>query len=541
MKLSSISISNHSRIQDFTVEARRHVVIVGANNAGKTSVLRLLNLVLGASTAGLYQALSAEDLRDKGQPLIVELVLTDFADAELPFFHQEITVGTDGVTESLTIQLVCEPDPSDDDAVLIRRWFPESGHDRTPTREQIAAFGWRYMRSNRAGSTAMLDGSDSAVRTLLDATDLGKSRETLVKLLKDFNEQLGGAEPVEDLLTRVATHLSRSMPKELSADDLMVQSTADPDEDVLGNVTMFLKRGEKPASLTEQSDGFRQLIAMTLFDLAQGQANMVAIDEPELHLHPASQRTIAELLSGEGNQKIIVTHSPYIVQKFEPSEVVALDHAGRAHQIPTAAYSAVEKQRVSWWSPSLLEALTARYVIAVEGIADRIIVQGAARAKGIDLDRIGAVVLELGGAENFPHVHKLLGRNGFGSTLFGLVDNKESPRWIGAIGGRQKNVIDHVVFISDEDLEAEYCRGLSVAVVARALDAGGVSKIKSMVDSAGVDTIDQVTPEALAKYCRDRKVEAAVAVAAALTAETAGSISSISKLLDCLVATDLIG
>lgn len=541
MKLSSIRIKNHSRIQDFAVDVRRHAVIVGANNVGKTSVLRLLNLVLGTSTAGLYQALSMEDLRDKERPLVVELALTDFTDAERPFFHQEISVAEDGVSESLTIQLVCESDPSDADAVLIRRWFPEAGHERTPTREQIAAFGWRYMRSNRAGSTAMLDGPDSAVRTLLDATDLGKSRESLVKLLKDFNEQLGGAEPVEDLLARVATHLSRSMPKEVSAKDLMVQSTADPDEDVLGNVTMFLKREEKPVSLTEQSDGVRQLMAMTLFDLAQGQANMVAIDEPELHLHPTSQRTIAELLSGEGNQKIIVTHSPYIVQKFEPSEVIALDHAGRAHQIPTTAYSAAEKQRISWWSPSLLEALTARYVIAVEGIADRIIVEGVARAKEIDLDRIGAVVLELGGAENFPHVHKLLGRNGFGSTLFGLVDKKESPRWTGAIGGRPRNVIDHEVFISDEDLEAEYCRGMSVAVVAKALEAGGVSKIKSMVDSAGVESLDQVTSEALAKYCRDRKVEAAVAIAASLTAETAGSITSVSKLLDRLEETDLFG
>lgn len=541
MKLSSIRIKNHSRIQDFAVEVRRHAVIVGANNVGKTSVLRLLNLVLGTSTAGLYQALSMEDLRDKEQPLVVELVLTDFTEAERPFFHQEITVGEDGVAESLAIQLVCEPDPSDADAVLIRRWFPESGHERTPTREQIATFGWRYMRSNRAGSTAMLNGPDSAVRTLLDATDLGKSRESLVQLLKDFNEQLGGAEPVEALLARVATHLSRSMPKEVSADDLMVQSTADPDEDVLDNVTMFLKREEKPVSLTEQSDGVRQLMAMTLFDLAQGQANMVAIDEPELHLHPTSQRTIAELLSGEGNQKIIVTHSPYIVQKFEPSEVISLDHAGRAHQIPTTAYSAVEKQRVSWWSPSLLEALTARYVIAVEGIADRIIVEGVARAKGVDLDRIGAVVLELGGAGNFPHVYKLLGHLGFGVTLFGLVDHAEKDPWIGAIPGKLAAKVDQVIFVSDKDLEDEYCRGLTGPGAARALIAGRACREEAILSSTGAQSLDAVDPGLLAEYCRGFKPAAAVAIACALTAETARSISSISKLLDRLVATDLIG
>lgn len=80
MRLSRVAISNHSRIQDLALDVRRHAVIVGANDVGKSSILRLLNLLLGSSTAGLYQALSPADLRDLEQQLIVNAMWTDFAD-----------------------------------------------------------------------------------------------------------------------------------------------------------------------------------------------------------------------------------------------------------------------------------------------------------------------------------------------------------------------------------------------------------------------------------------------------------------------------
>ncbi|GAP61257.1 hypothetical protein AHiyo1_49400 [Arthrobacter sp. Hiyo1] len=71
MRLSRIEIKNHSRIQDLDLGVRRHAVIVGANDVGKSSILRMLNLLLGASTAGLYQSLTPADLRDLEQPLVV--------------------------------------------------------------------------------------------------------------------------------------------------------------------------------------------------------------------------------------------------------------------------------------------------------------------------------------------------------------------------------------------------------------------------------------------------------------------------------------
>ena len=533
MHLSKIQIANHSRIQDLNLEIRRHAVIVGANDVGKSSILRMLNLLLGTSSAGLYQALKPSDLRDPEQPLVVDALWSDFAERDRRLFPAEISIANDQTTEYLWVQMLVEQDPDDDDALTIRRWFPESGHDRGPNREQLEAFGWRYLKATRGSS--LMEGAHSPVRTLLAAADLGENEDGLKSLLEQFNENLSGNESIAELLGRVAGHLSRAMPGPVTRDDFAVRSVTDPSSDVLQDVTIFLKRGEAQVPLMEQSDGVRQLMSMTLFDLAEGMANVLAIDEPEIHLHPASQRTAADLLSGDGNQKILVTHSPYILHRFEPAEVIAVDRHGLCRQVGRSALSRVEKVRAHWWSPRLLEALTARFVVLVEGDADRVIVETLASKLSVDLDRIGAVVVELNGADKFRHVFPLLGPDGFGPTLLGLVDKNESSSWVNAFGGKPQTVIDKKVFISDCDLEDEYTKALGGPAAAQALIDGGFCREQGILQAAEIETISEISPGAVAKFCRDKgKVDAATAISEALTPDSAKDIGSVARLLAVL-------
>lgn len=533
MRLSRIQISNHSRIEDLTLDVRRHAVIVGANDVGKSSILRLLNLLLGSSTAGLYQALTPGDLRDREQELVVNVIWSDFTEEDRRPFPSEISIAEDQENEYLWVQMVVEADPEDDESVTIRRWFPESGHERAPNREQLESFGWRYLKATRGAS--MMDGAHSPVRALLAAADLGTNEDGLKTILDEFNEELAGNDSVGELLDRVASHLSRSMPRAVVKDDFAVRSVTDPSSDVLQDVTIFLNRGDAQVSLMEQSDGVRQLMSMTLFDLAEGEANVLAIDEPEIHLHPTSQRTAADLLSGAGNQKIIVTHSPYVLHRFEPSEVIAVDRHGKCRQIGEAKLSKVEKVRAHWWSPRLLEALTARFVVVVEGDADRVIVEAVAKELGVDLDRLGAVVVELDGADKFTNVFPLLGPEGFGPTLLGLVDERESGKWVNAFKGKRHTIVDKRVFISDTDLEDEYTRALGGPVAARALIDNGFCREQGILQASGAAAIEDITAEAVAKFCREKgKVEAATCVSEALDANSAQKIGSVARLVQVL-------
>ena len=540
MKLSAVVVTNHSRIPDVDVKIRRHAVIVGANDVGKSSILRLLNLTLGAMTGTLYQRLSKADLADEEQPLVIDVTLNDFTEAERTLFHDEITVEPDGETEYLRVQLNVEADPEDEQAVAIRRWFPEAGHDRGPSTRQLEGFGWRYLSATRGVSAASLDGRDGVLRTLLAATDLGDHRETLVGLIEQFNTELAGSENVAELLSRIANHLSRAMPNPVAAADMALRSTADPERDVLGNVSMFVKKDGTHKPLSEQSDGVRQLTGMTLFDLAEGAANVVAIDEPELHLHPSSQRTVADLFAGSTNQKVIATHSAYIVHRFEPAHVIAVGPDGVCRQIADEKLTQVEKQRVNWWSPRLLEALTARYAVIVEGPSDRVIVEAAARVMGVELDRIGAVVFDIDGADKFQHVYKLIGKEGFGVPVLGLVDDKESSSWLGAIGGKPKHLLNKSVWVSKADLEEEYVEAFTGSGLARALIKGGYCSETQILQSTGVSGLDHITVETAAAFCRKGKTAAATAVATQLDAATAEKIVSVAGLLNHLSGADLL-
>lgn len=529
MRIKRIRISNYSRIGDLDIEIRNHAVIVGANDVGKSSLLRILNLTLGCTLGQLYSQLSLADLTDPALGLTCDVVMDSLTDAERTLFFNEIDVDAGDHVESLSICLTVTQDPVDSEAVAVRRWFPVGGHDRGPTREQMAAFGWRFLSAVRNTSSTHLEGPTSALKTLLHALDLGAEKGDLIGVLNDFNEKLGDSERLAELRRDVAAHLSRSMPKAISQDDLAVRTSADPASEVLDNVTMFFERDGTHVPLAEQSDGLRQLMAMTLFDLAEGAANIIAVDEPEIHLHPSSQRTMASLFAQSTKQRLLVTHSPYIVQRFEPSQIVAVSPDRFCHQISDSKLSAVQKLQANWWSPRLLEALTARIAIVVEGISDRVLIERVALAMGIGLDRCGAVVIELDGADKFRHVHKLIGPDGFGVQVLGLVDEAEKGSWVAALGGPA--AIGTSLWACNPDLEAEYCDGLGAPFVGQTLIDAGVCREQGILQSCGAKTVADLRSEDVARFCGGHKVQAATAVAAVITPNTAASLVTVSQLL----------
>ena len=61
MRLTRFKVENHRRLADLDIEVRDHLVLVGANDVGKSSLLRCLDLLLGASTCLLYTSPSPRD------------------------------------------------------------------------------------------------------------------------------------------------------------------------------------------------------------------------------------------------------------------------------------------------------------------------------------------------------------------------------------------------------------------------------------------------------------------------------------------------
>ena len=533
MKLTQFSISNHGRLANMTVEVRDHLVIVGANDVGKTSIFRLLNFLLGSSVQQLYQGLSVADITDRADALIVTARMEGFSTDEAGLFPFEMTV-VDGEPDHLILQLEVRVSEDDPENVVIDRYFPDGGSRRAPTRDQLLAFGWRYLPANRSSSADFMDGRNSPFRAMLDSTEIGEEIADLGSLLDQFNDKLATNEALADLREEIATHLSRSIPRSFKASSLAIRTTADPKEQPLQDVTLFVKDGDELKGLLEQSDGMRQLMALTFFDLAQATANIVAVDEPEIHLHASSQRTVAGLFADSDKQRLVVTHSPYIVQRFEPKHVLVVSPDGAALQIAADNFSAVEKEMLQWWSPQLLEGLTARRMLFVEGLADRIIIEAAARTVGVSFDRLGVSVFALDGADKFSHVLKVVGSGGFNLPIAGICDEDRESSWATLLNLKPKKMAANGFFVARRDLEHEYVAAIGAERVANALIENNVAREAGLLQACDVSTLSDLTAEALADFlvAKDsRKVPAARAVAEILTPDDVQSMASMGGLL----------
>ena len=533
MKLSRFAITNHGVLGDMSVEVRDHLCIIGANDVGKSSLLRLLNLLLGATVQQLYAALSPSDLREADEALVVTADLTDLSPEEAGSFPYEVHFeGADRA--KLTIELEVRISEEDEKEVVIDRFFPDAGTRRSPSRDQLEVIGWRYLPATRSTAVDFMDGKHSPLRAMLNAVDLGTGSTDLVSLMDTFHKDLESNPALTQLREEIAQHLSRSLPRTMDKDALALRTAVDPAEEPLQDVTLFLREDEALKSLDEQSDGLRQLMALTFFDLAQQQANVVAVDEPEMHLHASSQRTVAGLLADSKQQRLVVTHSPYVIQKFEPKHVLVVSQERRSKQIAAHNFTAVEKEQVAWWTPQLLEALTARRVLIVEGLADRIVVEAAAAAKGISLDREGVTVFALDGADKFKHVTKILGTTGFDIDLCGLCDEDREASWAGILKTSPKKLAKKGFFVARKDLEHEYAAALGVATLVAVLVKEGVAQEQGLCQAAGVSAASDLTNEQVADFIiskDSRKTPAARAVATILTAGHVDASDSLAGLL----------
>ena len=528
MRISRIKIENHSRLADFEIEVREHLILVGANEVGKSSLLRCLDLLLDASAAKLYANVSTTDFRDGSQPLVVEADLEDFSDGDRALYPDEIQIDPITGSELLTVRLSAVLDATE--AVVILRNAPSGGTNRQLSRDQVLGLGWKFL-SAASQSRELREDRRSPLNEILEAVDLGAEKADFEAIAKSLVNQLTESSILGNLRSDIADQLSKALPEPLAKDDLALVPGAAADNDVLSDVRLQISKAGIARDLSEQSDGMKALFAIAFYDLYNGGANVFGIDEPEEHLHPTSQRSLARLLKDRPNQKVIATHSSDIVSAFDPDTVVVIRRGGEVVQ-PTAGFlSSEEKLAVSWWVRGRLEPLTSRRVIVVEGLSDRIIVERAADLTGRNLDRLGVSLVDAGGKNSIPAVEKLFGRSGFDVPLFQLVDEDFEADTARRLGVMNSDLPQQSVWVSRVDLEDEYVRAVGAPGVWSALSASSMFSRNQLSNCVPTGPSGTYTDADVATFCRSHKVEGAIVVAGLLTDALARSIASVESLL----------
>ncbi|WP_224760578.1 ATP-dependent endonuclease [Salinibacterium sp. ZJ450] len=523
---------------DLALDVRRHLVLVGANDVGKSSLLRCLDLALGASTAGLYSRITPDDFRDRAAELLIEVDLIDFSADEKAHFPDEINQDPRLPQPVLTIRLEAQLDQAE--TLQVRRYSPKSGNERQLSREQLQTLGWKMIGATQSGARDFRDDRNSSFEDILAAIDLSDERPEFEDAVDGFQNKLNDSIVLGELRAKLATQLSKAVPSRIEADNLRFVSRSIADEDLLADVRLQMIRDGVTRGMAEQSDGARALFAIAMYDLVSEAANVVAVDEPEIHLHPTSQRSLANLLRSSSNQKVIATHSPDIVGAFSPEEIAVVRRGGLVKQAGENFLDGDAKLAARWWVRDKLEPLTSSFVLLVEGPSDRIVVRRVGQLVGNDLDRHGISVVETDGSRSVPNARKVFGPDGFDVPIRMLIDDDAVQDTADAFGVDKGDLSSHGVIVSMPDLEAEYSAAIGGEALWNRLVASGEFKPNQLLLCTASGPGGTYTAEDVAAFCRRKnfKVQAALIVAATLTAAEATAVTSINALLAGITSAD---
>lgn len=149
-------------------------------------------------------------------------------------------------------------------------------------------------------------------------------------------------------------------------------------------------------------EGTQSLAVLMLFSaflkLSPDRDPVVALEEPEAHLHPSAVRALWHLVRDFSGQKLISTHSGDLLAETDIHRIRRLSRTPdgiSAFQIPANLLSAEERRKFNYHIRlSRGELLFARCWLLVEGETEAWIYPAAARALGKDLHREGVRVVE---------------------------------------------------------------------------------------------------------------------------------------------------
>ena len=393
MRIDQIVVKNYRHLPDVDLEIRGHLVLIGASDSGKSSVLSALNLLLGVPHAQLLPSVTLRDFSDPAAPLTIEATLSDFDEDDRATFPDEIRVAANG-NENLTLRLEAEISEADPDMQSVRRFCPNVTGSKQISRTQLDRIGWVLLKADRSLQRELGSSPIGAFKMLLSQIDLGDDEEHISTSIAELHNLLADSDSLATIRHGMANGLNNMLPKTFDPGDFAMVTGADTENSPLADVILHLVEDQDRSSpINEQSDGIRSVALLTLLSLSSTQHGLTAIDEPELHLHPTAQSALGRLLALSERQHVLATHSGRVAAAFRPTEVTCLSQRRPARRLKHGQEVASDLFVWRWWNSELVETLTSDRIIFVEGPSDRIVVEAVAAARGIQLARLGVQIV----------------------------------------------------------------------------------------------------------------------------------------------------
>lgn len=448
MLLTKLRIENYRGINSLELDLNETTVLVGENNSGKTTVLHALRACLQAlRSSGRSSPFDEFDLHFVSQAadptsapaIAITLTFEESQPGEWPAEIEQQLGGDGGVV------VLAPPDDRSRVQLRVSAQFSAVTQDIETTFEFLDASGNALPPKNRGrlGAlqqlrplfylSALRDAGKEFSRTSQfwspfvknSQIDPAKKAE-IEKQLESINAQIieahGTFKGVQEQLSRVQKLVALGEQDVVSVDAVPARVF-----DMLNRtqVSIASSTGAR-LPIGRHGEGTQSLTVLMLFDaflkseLARKQGNkstrpIVALEEPEAHLHPNAVRALWKTIRDIDGQKLIATHSGDLLSEVDLTSIRRLYR--KRGQVKVGAISAgvlgTRDQRKFDFlvRRSRGELFFARCWLLGEGETEAILFSGIAEVLGLDLEQAGVRCLEyrLGDIDFFLDAANALG------------------------------------------------------------------------------------------------------------------------------------
>lgn len=419
MQIAKLKMENFRGIKSAELEFDGHTILIGLNNVGKSTICEALELALGADRQSRNPVVEEFDFYNAGyldekeepKPILIEVLLTNvtptveracFDHLERWSLSQRKILGegeigqVDGADMVWCLRLLTvarynkEEDEFEASTHYAKTYDPNEEQESRVPRNIRRSFGFLYLRALRTGTRALSLERGSLLDVILRMQSLQtgiweKLRKRLDTLTPPIEEGTAALGPIlKAIEKRLAEYIPMTKPGE--ATRLFVSQLTR--EHLRKTVSFFLTINEdqRPVPFQEVGAGTLNTLVLALLTfIAELKTENVifAIEEPEIALPPHTQRRIAKYLLEKTTQCFVTTHSPYVLECFEPERITILRRSidGVVNGKRVTLQSGVKgKTYKSYIRRGFAEAMLGRGVIVVEGLTEQVALQSVAGA-----------------------------------------------------------------------------------------------------------------------------------------------------------------
>ena len=421
MRVTTLRIRNFRGIRELALDLGEITVLVGENNSGKTAVLDVLRICLrdlGPRRRVVFEALDfhlADATADpaSADPIQIEIAFSEqttgeWSDELIGRLNRDnvLQVDDDGRSHVM-LRVTCAYDPESRD--FDQQWsFLNLDHEPLTGVNERALTGlqrevsYYYLQALRDVRHHFGERGPFWRPFLKDARLPAEQKAEIERRLREVNDLVVRSHDSFRQVHDGLHHVQDVVP--LAAGDVVsIEAVPGRIFDMLAKAQINL--GSVTGAripLHRHGEGTQSLSVLMLFtaflEAWPAGAPILALEEPEAHLHPSAVRALWGLARNFAGQKLISTHSGDLLAETEIHQIRRLARTPdgiRAFQVPADLLSAEETRKFNYHIRQARgELLFARCWLLVEGETEAWIYPAAARATGIDLHREGIRVVE---------------------------------------------------------------------------------------------------------------------------------------------------